>query len=56
MSDSKHDSPIYDELVEERGDAVADSRTAEHEARFQVEEALRDLRTVGKPGNSGWFT
>lgn len=56
MSEGRHESPIYDELVRQRGDVVDEARTAESEARSQVEEALRSLRDVGRPANTGWFT
>lgn len=56
MPDSRQESPIYDELVQQRGDVLAESRTAQREAQSQVKKALDDLRTVTKPGNSAWFT
>lgn len=53
MAEPALESPIYDALVEKRGDAVADARTASDEAHRQVEEALHNLRTTASARSSG---
>lgn len=48
-------SPIYDQLVRERGDVLVQVRVAYDKARAQVEQEVRDLsRRSEDPGN--WFS
>jgi hypothetical protein len=48
-------SPIYDQLVRERGDVLVQVRVAYDKARAQVEQDVRDLsRRSEGPGN--WFS
>jgi len=54
MTESTQPSPIYDEIVEQRGDAVAEARNAAQAADRQVEAALGDLRNAGQ--DAGWFS
>jgi hypothetical protein len=48
-------SPIYDQLVRERGDVLVLVRVAYEKARGQVEHDVRELsRRSERPGN--WFS
>jgi hypothetical protein len=55
MADTTPGSPIYDELVRQRGDAVAESRAAERQARSEMEEVLHAFRTDNRASGTGWF-